>query len=364
MMHEMCDVCNEVNAKHESNAIAIRNTELEPNVAELLKENESLKIHCKELCDSIKETKTKIVEQTTSLIAKNDEFKAQLQEKGFTITALKNELRKATGNSVNTKFAKPSILGKLVSQPNRNQSVVRQPNAFRYERPKFSKTWFTSQVDAEQVLTKPVTPHYFPKIIASCSVKPQHVATPTPSFSRIGSKTMSKSSIKIRNSCEINDLYKSYDLEKARKRALLQKDGILGSRPCRMPPSLLRNTAKVQPVKSRIYSKSSTMHKKLNNPRPCHKWIPTGRIFKNVGLKWIPTRKLLTNGKTKVESGTSNGIDVDFTNPFKCKQTLNVSACSPYLSAGTSFNPIKERLRVWLPKRVISHQSGVKEAQL
>lgn len=206
---------------------------------------------------------------------------------------------------------------------------------------------------------------------------------------------MSKPSIKIRNSCEINDLYKSYDLEKARKMALLQKDGILGSRPCRMPPSLLRNTAKVQPVKCRIYSKSnsmhkkpnkpntsprwiqtaksletrnnyksSTMHKKLNNSRPCHKWIRTGRIFKNVGLKWIPTRNLLTDGKTKVESGTSNGIDVDFTNIFKCKQTLNVSACSPYLSAGTSFNPIKERLRVWLPKRVISHQSGVNEAQL
>ena len=47
-----------------------------------------------------------MIEQTTSLIAKNDDFKAQLQEKGFTITALKNELRKATGNSVNTKFTK------------------------------------------------------------------------------------------------------------------------------------------------------------------------------------------------------------------------------------------------------------------
>ena len=87
----------------------------------MLLENESLKRHCKNLNESIKETRTKLIEQTTSLITNNDEFKAQLQNKGFTITALKNELRKVTGNSVNTKFAKPSILGKPVSQSNRNQ---------------------------------------------------------------------------------------------------------------------------------------------------------------------------------------------------------------------------------------------------
>ena len=73
---------------------------------------------------------------------------------------------------------------------------------------------------------------------------------------------------------------------------------------------------------------------------------------------------MFTDCKTKVESGTPKGIDADFANPYKCKQTLNVSACSLYLSAGTSFNPRKERLRVWLPKRMISHQSGVNEAQL
>ncbi|GJU13787.1 hypothetical protein Tco_1136183 [Tanacetum coccineum] len=82
---------------------------------------------------------SKNIEHTTSLIANNDKFKAQLQEKGFAIAALKNELRKLTGNSVNTKFAKSSILGKPALQPRRNQSVVRQPTAFKSERPSFSK---------------------------------------------------------------------------------------------------------------------------------------------------------------------------------------------------------------------------------
>ncbi|GJS67443.1 retrovirus-related pol polyprotein from transposon TNT 1-94 [Tanacetum coccineum] len=115
------------------------NIELEHKVAKLLKENETLKKHYKELYDSIKTMRAKTIEKTTSLIAQNAEFKAQLQEKGFAIATLKNELRKLTGNSVNTKFAKPSILGKPILNPLRNQSIVRQLTAFNSERPRISK---------------------------------------------------------------------------------------------------------------------------------------------------------------------------------------------------------------------------------
>nr|GEU98545.1 copia protein [Tanacetum cinerariifolium] len=86
------------------------------------------------------------------------------KEMVFANVALKNELRKLKGNSVDTKFAKPSILGKPVLQPPRNQSVVKQPNAFKFERPNFSKPRFSSQVDVNNVLSKPGTPHYLPKV--------------------------------------------------------------------------------------------------------------------------------------------------------------------------------------------------------
>nr|GEZ60991.1 actin-binding, cofilin/tropomyosin type [Tanacetum cinerariifolium] len=118
---------NEAKVKHDIDVIETINIELEHKVAKLLKENETLKKSYKELFDSIKTTRAKATEHTTSLIATNDTFKAQLQEKGFAIAALKKELRKSTGNSVNTKFARSSILGKPMSQPLRNQSVVRQP---------------------------------------------------------------------------------------------------------------------------------------------------------------------------------------------------------------------------------------------
>ncbi|GKE06450.1 hypothetical protein Tco_1398468 [Tanacetum coccineum] len=106
---------------------------------------------------------------------KNVDLKAQLQEKVFVITALKNELRKLKGNSVDTKFAKPPILGKPTLKPIRNQLVVRQPNAFKSERPKISKPRFASQVDVKNDLSKPITQHYLPKERKSAFVKPHHV---------------------------------------------------------------------------------------------------------------------------------------------------------------------------------------------
>ncbi|GKE74357.1 hypothetical protein Tco_1536398, partial [Tanacetum coccineum] len=172
---------NEAKVKHDIDVIETINIELEHKVAKLLKENETLKKHYKDLYDSIKVTRTKTIEQTTSLIAKNDEFKAQLQEKGFAIAALKNELRKLAGNSVNTKFAKSSILGKPVLQSPRNQSVVRQPTAFKSERPRISKPRFASQVDVNNDLSKPVTTHYFPRERKSSFAKPHHMITPSSS---------------------------------------------------------------------------------------------------------------------------------------------------------------------------------------
>ncbi|GJW50109.1 hypothetical protein Tco_0091460 [Tanacetum coccineum] len=64
--------------------------------------------------------------------------------------------------SANTKFAKPSTLGKPASQPFKNQSVVRQLTAFQSKRKTSSKTRFILKVDVNNALTKPVTLHSVP----------------------------------------------------------------------------------------------------------------------------------------------------------------------------------------------------------
>nr|GEX99126.1 reverse transcriptase domain-containing protein [Tanacetum cinerariifolium] len=164
--------------KMEIDVLETINIELKNSLAKLLvknknlnKENEHLIQTYKDLYDFIKKTRIQTKDHNDSLIAQvnsktveNDDLKAQIQEKDFSTAALKNELRKLKGASVDTKFPKPSILGKMVLQPHRHQSVVRQPATFKSERPKFSKPRFASQVDMINDLPRPVTPHYLPKI--------------------------------------------------------------------------------------------------------------------------------------------------------------------------------------------------------
>ncbi|GJV73981.1 hypothetical protein Tco_1493976 [Tanacetum coccineum] len=111
-------------------------------------------------------------------------------------------------------------------------------------------------------------------------------------------------------------------------------------------------------------SQVSLSMRNQRTPRSCLRWIPTGRIFKLVGLRWIPTGKMFIDSTTKVDGEPSNGSNEDITNPYKCDQTLNVSAGTLNLSTCTSFNPNKERLRVWLPKRLISHKPGLQGIQI
>ncbi|GJU75971.1 hypothetical protein Tco_1273041 [Tanacetum coccineum] len=395
--------------------------------------------------DSIKTTRAKNIEHTTSLIANNDKFKAQLQEKGFAIAALKNELRKLTGNSVNTKFAKSSILGKPALQPRRNQSVVRQPTAFKSERPRISKQWFASQVDVNNDLSKPVTTHYLPKERESAVAKPHHMIAP-------GSSRYSS-----------NDMVHNHYLEEAKKKT---QESSRNSEPSVMPSARSQSTTNGSKPKPRINNqksrnwpasksscvttntvpiaehsrnsrsfsdskhfvcstcqkcvfnanhdscvtkflnevnsrakvpsnkttkryipveqtsfakkperqipkrhrssikKTSVIHEKTMTHRSCLRWKPTGKIFKTVGLRWVPTGKIFTSSTTKVDSEPQNGLNDDITNQYECKQTLDVSAGTLNIHAGTSLNPTKEGQRVCSELRIQDHSNELSRSKL
>ncbi|GJT45897.1 hypothetical protein Tco_0954612 [Tanacetum coccineum] len=212
---------DEAKIKHDIDEIESINIELEHSVAKLLTENEHLnkeKEHLKQtykdLYDSIKKKRVQTKDHNDSLVVQlnnksteNADLKAQLQEKVFTIIALKNELRKLKGNNVDTKFTKPSVLGKPILQPLRHQSVVRQPNAFKSKRPKILKPRFASQVDVKNDLSKPVT-HHLPKGRESDFSKHNHVIAS--SESRNSSKNMPRFSS--------NDMVHNHYLEEAKKK--------------------------------------------------------------------------------------------------------------------------------------------------
>nr|GEY63059.1 hypothetical protein [Tanacetum cinerariifolium] len=79
--------------------------------------------------------------------------------------------------------------------------------------------------------------------------------------------------------------------------------------------------------------KTSNVHEKTMTPRSCLTWKSTGKIFKIVGLRCVPTGKIFTSSTTKVDSEPTNGSDGDITNQYEYEQTLDVSACTLNLSA-------------------------------
>ncbi|GJS74331.1 hypothetical protein Tco_0707172 [Tanacetum coccineum] len=323
---------------------------------------------------------------------------------------------KVKGNSVDTKFAKTSVLGKRVLQSLRNQSVVRQLNAFKSERPPMSKPRFASQVDGNNNLTKLVTQHYLPKRRASAFAKldpmiasssPRNSSKNMPRFSSNdmvhnhyldearkktqerdrNSKTSvmpsarfqstaddskqkpmsnnpktrslfaSKSSCVTlnvvplvdhsRNSspfsdskhfvcstchkCVFNANHDAYIiklLNEMNSRAKIQSHNTrISSKPVEQKSHTQKSSRQIFTGYSFSPNKSSTVYEKTS-PRSCLRWKLTGRIFDIVGIRWIPTGKLLDSCTSKVDSKPLHDSNVDISKIHEFKQTLDLNACT------------------------------------
>ncbi|GJS08712.1 hypothetical protein Tco_0365508 [Tanacetum coccineum] len=307
------EASNEAKVKNDIDLIETINIELEHNVAKLLatneqlhKENEHLKQTYKELYDLIKKTRIQNKDNSDSLISqinqksvKNADLKARIQEKVFANATLKNELRKLKGNNVDTKFAKASILGKPPLQPSRNHLVVRQPNAFKSERPRIS-------IPREMPSART---HHTPN---ACTPKPRSNNQtfrnwPASKSSNVKLTIVQKFLKEVNSHAKIQSLKSRNSIKLVGKKSNANKP----ERPIFKGHRLSRN-------------KSSALHEKTS-PRSCLRWKPTGIIFKTVGLRWVPTGKIFTDSTTKVDSEPQNGLNDDITNPYECDQTLNTN---------------------------------------
>nr|GEZ07541.1 hypothetical protein [Tanacetum cinerariifolium] len=138
------------------------------------------------------------------------------------------------------------------------------------------------------------------------------------------------------NTVGSNDMVHNYYLEEAKKKALLQKDKALNTKPgvqqyARLPNTVnelnslasapkkdaqsIKTTKIYMPVEKKSDSKkhdrqipigqklspnkSSTVYQKTMTPRSCLRWKLTSRIFKTIGLRWVPTRKIFASSTTK-----------------------------------------------------------------
>nr|GEV50967.1 hypothetical protein [Tanacetum cinerariifolium] len=130
----------------------------------------------------------------------------------------------------NAKECHDTFLGKPMLQSHRNQSVVRQPTAFKSEQTKISEPRFASQVVVYNDLSKPVTTHYLPKEREAASGKPHQMIAS--SNSRISLKNMPRFSS--------NDMVYNHYLEEAKKKT---KERSRNSEPSLMPSARSQSTA-------------------------------------------------------------------------------------------------------------------------
>nr|GEV57119.1 Ty3/gypsy retrotransposon protein [Tanacetum cinerariifolium] len=225
-----------------------------------------------------------------------EQRQAQIQEKVFAIAALKNDLRKLKGNSVNTKFAKTSVLGKPVLQPLRNQSVVRQPNALKNARPQMNSSKNMPRFSSNDMVhnhyldeAKKKTQERDRNSKTSVMTPARFQSTADDSKPKPRSTNHSSRSLPIsKSSCEVNSRVKIQSHKtRDRNKPVDQKTHtqILGMQ--------IFTGDGFSPNKTfDVYEKTS--------PRSDLRWKPTGRIFKSVSLRWIPTRKLFDSFTSKV----------------------------------------------------------------
>ncbi|GKE62236.1 hypothetical protein Tco_1512603, partial [Tanacetum coccineum] len=114
IIKSMREKSKEENVNYDYCEIKTKNVKLENSVAKLISKNERLcneinhvKHVFKEQFDSIKKTRVRTKEKSDSLIdklnlkyAENKDLKAQIQDKFFVITSLKNNLRKLKGKEI------------------------------------------------------------------------------------------------------------------------------------------------------------------------------------------------------------------------------------------------------------------------
>ncbi|GJW88898.1 hypothetical protein Tco_0164238 [Tanacetum coccineum] len=358
------EASNEPKVKHDIDVLKIINIELESSVAKLLAENEKINKEnkhltqtYKDLYDSIKKTRIQMKDHNDSLIAQVNsktvekaDLKAQIQEKVFANVALKNELRKLKGNSVDTKNSQEEPYGSSVMAHNHYLEEARKKTQERNRNSRPSVMHTTSlQNTANGSKPNPRSNNQISRSLpvskSSCGMSN---GVSLVDHSR-NSSSFSDSKHFVCSTCHKYVFNANHDncitkfLKEVDSRAKVQSPKTRNKNKPVKPKSHTQKPGRQIVIGQRFSpKKSSVVHEKPNTPRSC--------------LRWIPTRKMFTDNTTKVDSEPPNGSNGDMTNPYECDQALNVSAGTTNSSAGTSCNLIKERLKVWLPKRLISHK--------
>ncbi|GJR51540.1 hypothetical protein Tco_1402061 [Tanacetum coccineum] len=304
----------EENINYDYGEIETKNVKLENSVAKLISENERLcneinhvKQVFKEQFDSIKMTRVCTKEQCDSLIdklnlksAENEDLKAQIQDKVFVITSLKNNLQKVKGKEIvdiaaQTPSAYTIVLGmfKLDLEPLAPRLLQNREAHIDYLKYTQEQANILQEI-VESSTTSDSNTHVLSPTGLKCSTS-NCESKPTCNkkndrISRTPSRNM-KNKVeaqprKVNKKNSVVELIHDVDV----KHSLLNANSKPICATCKK--SMFDGVHDmclldfVENVNSR--AKSAKKHKKQNI------WKPTGHVFTEVGLKWKPTGRTFT----------------------------------------------------------------------
>ncbi|GJZ55860.1 hypothetical protein Tco_0611053 [Tanacetum coccineum] len=297
------ETSNKAKIEKEIDVLETMNIELEHTVAKLRKENETLKQHYKDLYDSIKITRSKTIEQITSLLANNAELKAQIH--------LKDEARKKTQER--DRKSKTSVMPSA-----RFQSTVDGSKPKPRSNDETPGSLPVSKSSCVIITTVPKADHS--KSFSSFSDSKQFVCS-----------TCHKCVFNANHNACITKLLKEVNL-----RAKIQSHKTRNSNKSVDQKSHAQKPGRQIFIRHRFSSNKTSAVYEKTSPRSDLRWNPMGRIFKSVSLRWIPTWKLFDSCTSKDDNEPTHGSNVDIPNIHESKQTMN-------LSASTSTNVHKEQ---------------------
>ncbi|GJS79761.1 retrovirus-related pol polyprotein from transposon TNT 1-94 [Tanacetum coccineum] len=276
----------------------LKNGQHESSVARLLaeneklnKENEHLKQTYKDLSDSIKKTSVHTKDHADSLIVQlncksveNVDLKAQIQKKVFANAALKNELRKIKGTSVDTNSNDMAYnyyleeAKKKTQDKNGNLKPRKIPSARTHHSPNtcIPKPRSNNQTSRNSPASKSS------EEMLKAVQKADHSRNPS---SFLNSKHFVCSTCQKWVFNANHDAYITKFLKEVNSRVKVQSPKTRNSNKLVEPKIYTQKHGKQIATGHRFSpNKSSDVHEKINTLRSCLRWIPTGRIFNTVGL--------------------------------------------------------------------------------
>ncbi|GKD32604.1 hypothetical protein Tco_1248113 [Tanacetum coccineum] len=214
-------------------------------------------------------------------------------------------------------------MGKPFLQPIRNNFVVRQPNAFKSERPKFSNNQVPQKVDKTNDLSKPVTSNSEPIINESKIVKNDNVIAP--GMFRIDPRKTSREDKfvpinKVRASVRTNPITVSQPHVITKKDVNSDSNGLSSTG--------VDNTAKTRRPQPRSNTKNDR--------------VPSAKHHRNLMLS--KNKKHMSSECNNVKLAIRNDKSEIF---VLCNKRVNVS---------NTANQKKQKPHVWKPKKVGSKE--------